>query len=83
MRTKAIQIMRELVDAYTAIPTKHEEYILAHMDEVADAAIEAYCAMETMQMISEDVAARMNSMTSEEIEIRNSILREITDHIKV
>lgn len=55
MRTKAIQIMTELADAYAAIPQIHKEYILSHMDEIADAAIEACCAMEAMQMISEDV----------------------------
>ena len=77
MRTEAIQIMRELVDAYTAIPPRHKEYILSHMDEIADASIESYCAMEAMQMISEDVAKRIKSMTPEEIEIRNSFLREI------
>ena len=82
MRTKAIQIMTELADAYAAIPKRHKEYILSHVDEIADAAIEACCAMEAMQMISKDVAKRIDSMTSEEIKIRNSFLREIAANIK-
>lgn len=82
MRAKAIQIMNELVDAYTAVPKRHKEYILSHMDEIADAAIESCCAMEAMQKISEDAAKRINSMTPEEIEVRNSFLREIAANIK-
>ena len=82
MRTKAIQVMSELADAYTAIPKRHKEYILSHMDEIADAAIESCCAMEAMQKISEDAAKGINSMTPEEIEIRNSFIRKIAANIK-
>ena len=36
MRARAIQIMSELADAYTAVPPRHKEYIMSHMDEIAD-----------------------------------------------
>ncbi len=82
MRVRAIQIMAELADAYTAIPPRHKEYIMAHMDEIADAALVARWDMDAMQMLSERVAKRIASMTPEEIEVRNSILRSIAEDMK-
>lgn len=82
MRVRAIQIMAELADAYTAVPPRHKEYIMSHIDEIADAALVAHCDMNAMQMLSEEVAKRIASMTPEEIEVRNSVLRRIVEDIK-
>ena len=83
MRERAIQIMTELTDAYTAIPPRHKEYIMSHMDDIADAAMIAHCDMGAMQMLSGEVNKRIASMTPEEIEDRNSVLRRITKDMKV
>ena len=75
--------MTELSDAYTAIPPRHREYIMSHMDEIADAALVAHCDMEAMQTLANEVAGRITNMTPEEIESRNSGLRSIAKDIKV
>jgi hypothetical protein len=82
MRVRAIQIMAELVDAYTSVPPRHKEYITSHIDEIADAALVAHCDMNAMQTLSEEVVKRMASMTPEEIEVRNSILRKLAKDMK-
>lgn len=83
MRARAIRVMTELSDAYAAIPPRHMEYIMSHMDEIADAALVAHCDMEAMQALANEVAGRITNMTPEEIESRNSVLRSIAKDIKV
>lgn len=83
MRARAIKTMTELADAYTAIPPRHKEYIMSHMDEIADASLIAHCDMDAMQSLSNEASKRIASMTPEEIESRNSILRRISKDMKV
>lgn len=83
MRARAIRVMTELSDAYTAIPPRHREYIMSHMDEIADAALVSHCDMEAMQALANEIAERITNMTPEEIEARNSVLRSIAKDIKV
>lgn len=83
MRARVIKTMTELADAYTAIPPRHKEYIMSHMDEIADASLIAHCDMDAMQSLSNEVSQRIASMTPEEIESRNSVLRKISKDMKV
>ena len=83
MRTKAIQIMSELADAYTAIPPTHKEYIESHMDEIAEAALIASLDMGLVLRLHGAAEQKIAALTPEEIQLRNKLLRDAARNMKV